>query len=431
MEDIQQFYFLQEIANNNIVALTSRCNCRCLFCSHGNNPKDAVVHYCGDIPLNRVLAGLDFIDPKETVVIGESASPLSEGEPFLYPHIFEVLGVIREKYPKTPISITTNGSFLTKEVVEKILSFQPLTLNLSLNTIGFRRELMGDRGKAAVNAPPLLSEYNIPYNGSVVALPEVTGWKDIEDTIGYLQRNHCQTLRLLLPGYSRLGSKERFYNWQERRQRCSQIAGSMPGINLLEPPQYKHNYPIIYGVMSGSVGEISGFRKGDLILSVNSKKPKNRREAWELLSQSALAQVNVDREGNTLSLSLNAPKGQCGGLVFENDLDNRRLKAAEDIYISQGGKAGICCSGLGRDYIEANLPLFPGLGDVDLITVENKYFGGNIAAAGLLTIGDFNQALKSRGDLDYVFLPSECLNSRGGDLRGEGPEDLIVKGYFI
>lgn len=430
MDNLQQFYFLQEIANNNIVALTSRCNCRCLFCSHGNNPKNAVVHYCGDVPLRQVLDALDFIDPKETVVIGESASPLSEGEPFLYPYIFEVLGTIRKKYPQTRISITTNGSLLTREVVAKIASFQPLTLNLSLNSIGFRWELMRDKGKEAVNAPALLSKYNIPYNGSIVALPEVTGWEDIGETIAYLQDNGCQTLRLMLPGYSRLASQERFYNWQERVQKCRCLAQSIPGINLLEPPLYEHNLPIIYGVIPGSIGEKSGFRKEDLLVSINGKKPWNRRDAWRLLSQGGLIHTVVDRSGKTLNLSLNSPKGECGGLVFENDLDHRRLKAAENIYRAQGGKAAICCSGLGHDYLQVNLALFPELADVDLITVENQYFGGNIAAAGLLTIDDFNRTLKN-AHLDYVFLPCECLNYKGLDLRGQGPEDLLVKGYFI
>ncbi|MDO4542873.1 MAG: hypothetical protein Q4C00_08630, partial [Bacillota bacterium] len=70
LDTLLSFYFLKEISEHNILALTSRCNCRCLFCSHGNNPKDAGVYYGGHRPLKEVLGALDFLDPTETVFIG-------------------------------------------------------------------------------------------------------------------------------------------------------------------------------------------------------------------------------------------------------------------------------------------------------------------------------------------------------------------------
>ena len=430
MKTPDDFYLLKEASEHNILALTSRCNCRCLFCSHSNNPPGALVRYCGHRDLTKVLTAIDFLDSRRDIVIGESASPIAEGEPFIYPDFWPVLEAIRQKYEETVIAITTNGTMLTGETVKRLAQFKPLKLNLSLNTLNFRYEVMGDRKNKAKNAPALLAEYGIAYNGSIVALPEITGWDDIAATILHLQNHGCGILRLLLPGYSDLASPERRYNWDQRRDLALSLLKDMPGINLLEPPVYKDNRPIIYGVISGSPGAEAGFSRGDEILKVDGQVPVNRFAAWEMISRQESPEIVLKRGNNILSMVLPKDSPDCGGLVFSNDLDCRRLEEMVRCCDGLKGRGVICCSQLGRPYIEGNISLFPSLRSLSLVTVENRFFGGNIGVAGLLTIDDFNRVLKGE-NFDYAFLPQDFLDFQGQDLRGDTIDDLCIKGYCL
>lgn len=61
--------------------------------------------------------------------------------------------------------------------------------------------------------------------------------------------------------------------------------------------------------------------------------------------------------------------------------------------------------------------------DVDIITVENRYFGGNIKVAGLMTGQDLQRALADVPTTTTCLLPDVCL-SEGRFLDGLGIEDL-------
>jgi NifB/MoaA-like Fe-S oxidoreductase len=61
--------------------------------------------------------------------------------------------------------------------------------------------------------------------------------------------------------------------------------------------------------------------------------------------------------------------------------------------------------------------------DVRIIPVENRYFGGNIAVAGLLVGSDIARVLATEPLTHRYLLPDVCL-SRGVFLDGTRPEDL-------
>jgi putative radical SAM enzyme (TIGR03279 family) len=63
--------------------------------------------------------------------------------------------------------------------------------------------------------------------------------------------------------------------------------------------------------------------------------------------------------------------------------------------------------------------------DSDVLAVENRYFGGNIAVAGLMTGEDVAEALRAAPSGRRYLLPDVCL-SGGMFLDGTGPEDLPV-----
>ncbi|MBU6328349.1 MAG: DUF512 domain-containing protein [Acidobacteria bacterium] len=70
-------------------------------------------------------------------------------------------------------------------------------------------------------------------------------------------------------------------------------------------------------------------------------------------------------------------------------------------------------------------PLIDSLGraDVRIIEVENQYFGGNTAVAGLLTGPDLARVLVEQPEGHRYLLPDVCL-SQGRFLDGSTPEDL-------
>ena len=65
-----------------------------------------------------------------------------------------------------------------------------------------------------------------------------------------------------------------------------------------------------------------------------------------------------------------------------------------------------------------------GFSDVGVLAVENRYFGGNIKVAGLLTGQDLNEALAAVPTSTLCLLPDVCL-SEGRFLDGLALEDLV------
>jgi putative radical SAM enzyme (TIGR03279 family) len=61
--------------------------------------------------------------------------------------------------------------------------------------------------------------------------------------------------------------------------------------------------------------------------------------------------------------------------------------------------------------------------DIDVLTVENRYFGGNIKVAGLMTGADLQRVLADVPAATTCLLPDVCL-SEGRFLDGLGVEDL-------
>jgi len=64
-----------------------------------------------------------------------------------------------------------------------------------------------------------------------------------------------------------------------------------------------------------------------------------------------------------------------------------------------------------------------GFDDVEVLEIENRFFGGNIAVAGLLTGEDVSSALEGRSGKGRYLLPDACL-SEGRFLDGVAVEEL-------
>ncbi|MTI67097.1 MAG: radical SAM protein, partial [Firmicutes bacterium] len=122
---------LNTVQRHNILPITSKCNTSCVFCSHKYNPKDVCVYKLPSLNINEIEDMISFLDPNKKIIIGESATRIIEGEPFVRKDIYEILKKIRS-YSKEVIEITTNGSNLTLDMVKKLKTLEPLELNVSL-----------------------------------------------------------------------------------------------------------------------------------------------------------------------------------------------------------------------------------------------------------------------------------------------------------
>lgn len=104
------------------VSLTSKCNYRCSYCAFDwyKRGDELDVSKLGDIFLQMKMLGV------KSVMFG------GEGEPVMHPHFVEA--VEKAYVVGLDVALTTNGSLLTKEVLEKMLPL--LTwVKVSLNSV--------------------------------------------------------------------------------------------------------------------------------------------------------------------------------------------------------------------------------------------------------------------------------------------------------
>ncbi len=425
-------------AEANILPVTSQCNLSCVFCSHRQNPPGVMVSRIKPCTLEEVREALPFINPKRPVVIGESASRIIEGEPLTHPAIREILSLIRCTFPRTPIQITTNGSLLDERMVEFFSGLGGMVVNLSLNSANYRGRtlLTGDvNARQSIAGAGLLKRYGVPYHGSMVAMPHLVGWEDLEDTVMYLCEQGAQTIRLFMPGYTRLAEQALRFGQSLRieiEDFISQLRKKTAVPLTAEPPLIKDLETVTAGVIAGSPADLAGVRAGDVIRTVNGQPALTRVNAFRSVLKSGDPEISVSRKKETHTLVLKKKPGQRSGLVMDYDIDPvlideigrliRRYGAREVLVLTSELASTVIQLGLKRFLkCEALIKTEP---------VKNRFFGGSIGAAGLLTVSDFKHALqeylnqKSVKKPAMVLLPGLAFDRRGRDLAGRSYSEL-------
>lgn len=131
-----KYMLLKTVQDNNILPLTSICNMSCQFCSHKFNPPGLQIYHPGHLNPGLIKELIDYLPAEGPLIIGESATRIIEGEPMSHPHFAEIIKIVRDKYPDKKIKVTTNGSYLKKDMIEFLNNNLPLELNISLNCSG-------------------------------------------------------------------------------------------------------------------------------------------------------------------------------------------------------------------------------------------------------------------------------------------------------
>ena len=233
------------------LSISSVCNARCLFCSNRMNPfpiKQNVFRDIEDVKLQLSLGSANY---DGGIYMSDSLpGRISEGEAFLHPRFFEILTLVREKFLTNLLHFTTNASLLDETFVRKLAPFRPFEINVSLHSTlpkQWARIFQRPQRLAhiALKSLHLLKKYHIDFTGTIVPLPRICGWDDIEQTFAFLVDEGAKSIILWWPGFSDktpAGLKkeiecprDEFEDFVKRMQEKFPRFPIVPQPNLLEP----------------------------------------------------------------------------------------------------------------------------------------------------------------------------------------------------
>ena len=420
---------LYTISEHNILPITSKCNAHCIFCSHHHNPSGVEVYHIGEKPLTTLKEWATFLDGKKRIVIGESATRICEGEPFCHPAIMELLSFLRAKYSHAPIQITTNGIFLTRERIKILSNLGLVELYLSLNSITEkgRQKLMPGTGRVDVSLLHDLAELNLPYHGSLVAIPWLVGWDDLTTTIQTLDMYKAKTIRIFMPGYSHLTPDFLRFPHDFRAKLNVFIRHMRRAVKtplILEPPMLQDLQAEVAGVIQNSPAHLSGIQTGDIILEVNGESVFSRVEAFKKVLAAANPRLLLSRNNFQFEVTILKSPKEASGLVMDYDLSLDELERIKREISSVKAKNPLLfVSQAGQSVLQAGFKKAGFNFPFTIRPVSNKFFGGSIITAGLLTISDFKYAWQELAEekvlsYDLLILPQKAFDYKGRDLTG-------------
>ncbi len=438
MDSKTRYMLLKTVQDDNILPVTSICNMTCRFCSHRGNPEDLKVYSFGHLSMGLIRELLGFLPAEGPVIMGESATRIIEGDPFTHPHFSEILKLLRRHHPEKLIKITTNGSYLTGNRVELLDKIKPLELNISLNCSSpeERAFLMGDKDPGQVfEGLELLVNKEIAFNGSIVAMPHLTGWESLKKTIGLLAGFHPETVRVFFPGFTRYSPEELKFEpdlYQDLREYINKLASEYSIPIILEPPYLKDLFCRVKGIIPGSRAARSLIKRGDIIISINNKRVISRVDGFNRLVKNADPLLEVKRGEKQQRFKLPKEGDEKPGVVVDYDLEPVTIKRLEsNITDVQDRSVVIITSVSARflmEYVINEITAAVPQAKVDLLPVRNNFFGGSIVTAGLLVNQDIISALKEKNKkYDLIILPRIIYDSFGNDLTGKSYKIIAEK----
>ena len=422
---VLQQLLVEAVRKDNVLPLTGLCNLSCIFCSHRNNPPGTSAFSFAPLPEETWSDLAHYLDPGRKIIIGESATRLREGEPFTHPQFQQVMQKLRLLYPKTLIQLTTNGSLFGKETGAFLAALKPLELVISLNSASakWRRLIMNDNEPETVLAvPELLASHDIPFHGSLVALPHLTGFNNLDATVTELNRCGAETIRILLPGYTAMGDPSIIPPPGTKKKLYAYAASAntrFQSVVLVEPPLIEDLEPLVEGVIKESPASKAGLLFGDRVDSIDGVKPLTRVEAFKMIDSKAGAQLIISRGNRNIKASINSSFLKTSGLVMNYDLDPDQVLRVKS-RLSESFKTLMLLSEPALRRWQAATVKYD-LENITFKTVRSNFFGGSINCAGLLTVGDFQAALHETelpGQYKQVLIPSIAFDDSGRDMCG-------------
>lgn len=413
---------LETVSEDNILVLTTNCSTSCIFCSHLQNPAEIDAYYVDKLSREQIDTLIEFLDGAKKIIIGESATRICEGEPFLCEDIIGILQSIRLKYRKTPIQITTSGIHLNEAVLSELKQIGNIELNVSLNSSSLQGREKLYRGKShmeAVDAVKRLKHYDISYSGSIVAMPHLVGWEDIRETIMFLSSNGASTIRIFMPGYTRFskGVPPPEDIRSNLLRYTADLGKSLDTPLIMEPSRVSDLNAEVLGVLKDSPAWNSGILKGDKILSINGRDVVSRVDAYYRSLSAQNPMLRILRGTEYREIAIIKPAKAPSGMIFNYDIHPDEIDSIERVILrNRENSCLIITSDLAYEMLAGCIMQN---NRVRIEAVKNRYFGGNIMCAGLLTLSDIEAHLHEREQLSQVLLlPEIMFDTAGRDLLG-------------
>jgi len=402
---------LTKSVQNNILPLTSRCNASCIFCSHRSNPDGLNIFYPNDIPIQELIPLIDFLDKDSPIIIGESATRLSEGEPFLYKDFNKIISLLRKKFDNTEIIITTNGMLLNDQKIDFLSKIGKIRLRISLNSLEHHREIVGGDPKTPfLKIIKQLRQRNIPYTISLMYIKEYQD--DLISEMDILINEDVKEIRLLKPGYSRYLKKS--FEWPDKSFYKKIKKLRKKALIFIEPPELNSLDAEIIGIIKDSPADKAGLKTDDIIINIDGYTPISRVDCFKrLLKIDSCSKLMIIRGCKKLHIDFKKNEHQRPGIAFDYDISKNDYSKIRSILENNG----ILATGkLAGDFFKK---IFSNYSE-NIISCVNSTFGGNIEVAGLLTLRDIQNQIPKYSS---CFIPDIMLDDNGYDLAGENISD--------
>jgi len=192
---------------NNQLPISAVCNSRCLFCSNKLNPFPVATGMFRDVEDIKFQLSLMPLHQNPVRMSDSLPGRIAEGEAFLHPRFFDILKLVRRKYPTNTLCFTTNGTMLDEAFLKELAKFRPVEVTVSLHSTqpALWARIFGKSEKeaaTAIRSVKLMAERRLDLIGTVVPLPKVCGWDDIARTYAYLAESGAKSMILYWPGWT-------------------------------------------------------------------------------------------------------------------------------------------------------------------------------------------------------------------------------------
>jgi sulfatase maturation enzyme AslB (radical SAM superfamily) len=425
------------VKEDNILPITSICKLNCIFCSHKNNPPEVETYNFGHLEFELIKRMIEFLDPEQPVFIGESASKIIEGEPFVHPDIYKILKYLRQRWPEIEIKITSSGSFIELKRIDFLKKLKPIELNISLNGPAPEERvfLMNDSQPDNVfKLLPKLKKNKINFEASIVSMHHLKGFEYLKRSFDFLEKYPPQSLRVFLAGFSNYADQDLAVDSSEYYRLNNFINKQRANYSypiIIEPQLMSSLAADVNNVTANSAAAKANLKSGDLILKVNGKTVKSRVDAFYKIKSAKNPKIELKRGEKQINTIIEKEEGISSGLIMSYDLSlNQINKLKAYAEASKKDKKNhetlIISSQFAYSFLKKMLaPYLNSNYNLNLLKAKNYFFGGSIAAAGLLCNQDLIKIIK-KSDLkvDRIILPEIIYDYYGNDLLGKHYSEL-------
>ncbi len=427
MKTAEKDYIINTVFRGNILPITSKCNTSCIFCSNRYNPMEVEAYKLPQLTMEDFKELVTFLSPDRKIVIGEAATRIIEGEPLTHGNFIDILVLLRKRFRKTTIQITTNGILLDEGLIRQMEDIGGIELNISVNCVDpeKRQKVLGLKHPDGIMDKVSMLKGRVRFSGSFVWVPEIMDDGDMEDMIKFLDSSGADSVRMFLPGYTSRAEAECDFNEMFHRARhfVEGMRGKYGIPIILEPYPLEDLECRIEGVIRGTSAWEYGLKQGDVLRAVNGESVLTRVDAFNKAYRLASPVLRVARCGGIMDIKIQKKADTSPGFIVLYDIDPGTAQQVQRVVRNNSAKdvlfvtSELAVDILGKFFVECGFEF-----NYDILCARNLYFGGTIKCAGLLTVGDIVEAaqkyLENRGKPDLIILPPSMFDFRKKDITG-------------